>query len=942
CHSSRAEKVRGGLLLDSREGLRRGGERGAAIVPGYPEASLLLRALRHEDAELRMPPSVRLPAPAIRAFEEWIRAGAQDPRDAPNESVSKPISRRSDGGGDGDGAKAADALSSPRWRWLTSRPTKAPPPAVRSSDVLESPIDRFILAKLEETGMRPVGDAAPQQLVRRLWLTLVGLPPPPEEIDAFMSDPSDEAYARLVDRLLASPRFGERFGRHWLDVARFGESAGGGRSILFEDAWRYRDWAIRAFNEDLPFARFVADQIAGDLLEYDSIDDARDAIVATGFLALGPKNLDVQDKELLRMDVVDEQLDTLGRAFLGLSIGCARCHDHKFDPIPTRDYYALAGILRSTKSLTPGNVSGFVRRELPVPPELRERHDRIEAELVAAKRDADRARAELDKARTTLATLLGTGELPAGTIVVDDTKAELTGEWTPSTYTKGYLGERYLHDGDAGKGAKRARYVPELSAGGMYEVRVSYTPGTNRAPRVPVIVRHGDEGAGDLEESVVAVDQTRPPLGGSFVAIGRFRLPAGTLASVTLSNDGTSGHVIADAVAFVPLERGAQESGAPDSVEAMAREQEIAERRVEVANLESRLASLETDLRRIEASRIALPQAVSVAEEETIEDAPIHIRGLVRHHGDVVPRGFLSALPVAGVPDVGAHESGRRELARWLSSPANPLAARVFVNRVWLWIFGEGIVRTPDDFGARGDSPTHRELLDWLAADFIENGGSTKRLVRTLVLSRTFRRSSADDVANASTDPEARLLWRLPRLRLEAEALRDAMLAVSGELDLAMGGPTMDRQYPSEFDYVFDGNGPPFRRSVYLPALRNARPPIFDAFDFANPNLVTGRRTRSTLPTQALYLLNSEFVVDRARQAALRLSRFDLPNDEARVAFALKLALGRAPRDGEMDAALASLARGGGGDDASDADRLERWARLFHALFASVEFRYRS
>ncbi len=907
CHSGESKILQGGLRLDYAAGLSAGGDSGPAVVAGQPEESLLIEALRYESFE--MPPEGQLSDEVVDDFVRWIRDGAIDPR------VDAPALARAD---------EADLMD--HWAW---RPITSPsPPVVMDKTWPLTAIDRFILARHAGQGLQAVATAPPEAVVRRLFFDLIGLPPTPEEVRAFVADPSPAALAELVDRLLASPQYGERWGRHWLDVARYAESSGGGRSVLFANAWRYRDYVIAAFNDDKPYNQFVVEQIAGDLLSGGSLEEQRAQLVATGFLMLGPKNLDQQDKELLRMEVIDEQLDTIGRAFLGLTIGCARCHDHKFDPIPTRDYYALAGILRSTKTLLPGNVSGFVERRLPQPPG-------IEAELIAHETQRQQLQERLDKTTKQL-TELRAQEASARLarlegIVVDDTDAQLVGKWQPSSHTKHYVGDGYLHDEAKSKGAKQVIYMAELPQAGTYEVRVSFSPGTNRAQDALYSVEHAE----GLTQA--RVDQTEfPSVDGLFESLGTFEFADAT-ARVVLSNEGTQQHVIADAVQFVsvpaagddvsPADTASGEAAVADEDDSEPTDLALIARRVE--ETADQVRALREEIKALDSSTPPRPLAMAVAEEEQIEDCPLCVRGNVHNLGEPVPRGFLSALPGGEAAEIEDDASGRLELARWLVRDDNPLVARVAANRIWGHLLGEGLVRTPDNFGRMGERPTHPELLDWLATQFVTDGWSIKSLVREIVLSRVYQLGSQADLQSAAIDPENRFYWRMHRRPLEVEALRDAMLSIAGRLESTQRGPTIREGTESEFNYAFDGR----RRGLYWPVFRNALDGMYEVFDFADPNIVLGRRNRSVLPTQALYLLNSPFVMEQAEAAAERLLA-RVPDDESEQIEQLYLeTLSRRPTDSERELARRWLS------DASGTPRV-RLASLYQGLFASIDFRF--
>lgn len=741
-------------------------------------------------------------------------------------------------------------------------------------------IDRFLLSEIEAAGLTPSPAADPETLLRRVHFDLVGLPPSPEALASFREDPS--TYEAVVDSLLASREFAERWGRHWLDVARFAESSGGGRSLMFPDAWRYRDYVIDAVHEDVPYDRFIFEQLAGDLLPAESAEERNRLNIATGFLLLGPTNYEQQDKELLRLDVIDEQIDTVGRAFLGSTLGCARCHDHMFDPVTTEDYYGLAGVFGSTEALTPGNVSGWTTAEIEGPVLERWRaHQESVRELEAE-----------------LSALSGQGQAPGNIVreglpglLFDDDDAELIGEWKLSTFTSGYLDRGYLHDENRAKGEKSATWAPVVPAEGAYSVRLSWTPGGNRASNVPVQIDHADGSA------QVTVDQRKPPiLRGWFADLGTYRFDPEQPSVITVRTGGTDGHVILDALWLVPASEVTEEEAAA------------------TADAEA-LADLQARLDELRGSAPPRPGIAMVAREASVPgDEPIRVRGSAHELGETVPRrppGFVG-LDSGPVPE-GA--SGRLELAAWIVDPANPLTARVRVNRVWGRLFGQGIVRTPEDFGARGDRPSHPALLDRLAHDHVEAGWSLKGLVRRLVLTQAYRMASA---LPPEQDPENRLLAVYPLRRLDADALRDAMLSVSGEMDGERGGPTIAKL--TQYDYGYDHVS--MRRSVYVPRFRNSVLDLFEVFDGPNENVVTGSRGESQVPTQALFLMNSPWVRARARAAAERV----LAAEGDPLDHAYALTLGRAPSPAERELLVAT--------------DLDGWTRNLHALMASIDFRY--
>ena len=786
----------------------------------------------------------------------------------------------------------------PHWAYQPLNVTN--PPSVREQEWPRNDIDRFVLAKLDSKRLRPVSDADKAVLIRRAYYDLIGLPPTPEQIDEFLKDGSRDAFAKLVDRLLASPQFGERWGRHWLDLVRFAESVTL-RGFIYKEAWRYRDYVIHAFNSDLPYDQFLKEQIAGDLLTSGMLAERQSRLIATTFLALGNTNFEEQDKKQLEMDVVDEQLDTIGKAFLAQTIGCARCHDHKFDPIPTRDYYAIAGILKSVKALEHENVSKWLEFPLPAEPDLEANYKRHDAEVAALQAEIKEAKARAAKSGAPVTgTPVAVSELPG--VVVDDSQARRVGEWVHSQYARNYVGDGYVHDGNKEKGAKTITFQPELARAGVYEVRLAYTPASNRATKVGVHILHADG-----ESTVFVNERETPAIGGRFAALGQFRFEANGQGYVLISNEGTDGYVIADAVQFLPAET--VESTAAGSGKKVANDE---------------LKALETKLKQVVDRGPKRPMFMSVKEGE-IGDTHVHIRGTVNNLGEKVPRGFLGVATPANAPSIPENESGRRELGEWLASRDNPLTARVVVNRAGHWLFGAGLVRTTDNFGTTGEQPSHPELLDHLAMRFMDEGWSVKRLVRLIVLSRTYQLSTDSDSAALDADPENRLLWRMNRKRLDAECIRDSMLSVSRQLTLDIGGATIKAGTSADYGYRYTDP----RRSVYVPVLRNALPELFEAFDFADPSAVTGRRNVSTVAPQALFLMNHPFVIEQSDRAAKHLLQH-IPC-EARIDYAYRLTLGRSPTDGERALTLQNL------DGSED---LRAWAQLFQALFASIDFRY--
>lgn len=913
CHAA-GKKRQGGLLLDTRVGIRRGGDSGETVVPGKPEGSLLLDALRYESFE--MPPKGRLPKNVIADFEKWIRIGAPDPRD---------------GGAVESEQSIEDMLEQGRQFWSFQPIMRPEVPDVSDAAWPLNPIDHFVLARLSLSELTPVASAGKSELLRRIYFDLIGLPPTTEQLEAFLHDDDPRAFERVVDELLESPHFGERWGRHWLDVVRFAESSGGGRTRVFDAAWRYRDYVIDSFNSGKSFDRFIREQLAGDLLEADSLEERSANLTATSLLSIGPINYELQDKNLLDMEVVDEQLDVVNKAFLGMTISCARCHDHKFDPIPARDYYALAGIFTSTRTLNHANVSNPVMRDLPVDKETQQQLDAYAAKIDPLKKQISGLEARIKKLDGTGATgkrsRVEISEL-AGT-VIDETQAEFVGNWTVSTSINGFVGNGYHHSSEP---AAEALFEFKVSQPGKYEVRLSYTASSNRASNVSVFLWHPD---GELPTTVNM--QKVPPIDGHFVSLGTLEL-TDTLR-VKLQCRGANGVVIADSVQLLPaaVDGMAASSFAATPAKPDANPEEAAAREQELAGLTVQLAALGQKLKQLQKeSPPTVPAVMSVREGDSPGNCRLCVRGNVHNRGPEIPRGFLSVMTDGQPAVIPEGASGRRELADWIASEDNTLTARVAANRVWYWLMGHGIVRSTDNFGTTGELPSHPDLLDWLAAEFVEHDWSVRHLIRRIVLSRTYQLASHSDSVAVRLDPENRLLAYAHRRRLDAECIRDAILSVSGQLDLAPGGSTIRPGTKSEFGYEFnDATIDGRRRSVYVPVFRNTLLDLFEVFDFADPNLPLGHRAVSTLPTQGLYFLNSPWVYQQAGFAAERLLQQDELTETERIEVAHLRFLGRPPTPTERTLAEELLSEAG-----DDAARSKAWTLICQSLYASLDFRY--
>ncbi|WP_406695938.1 PSD1 and planctomycete cytochrome C domain-containing protein [Singulisphaera sp. Ch08] len=723
CHSKDAKKIRGGLSLDLKDGWVKGGDLGPSIEPGKPDTSLLIQAVRYDDEDLKMPPKGKLSEHEIALLTQWVAMGAPDPRT----------------GGAPAPTRAQIDLEAGRNFWAFRAPVDPPIPVVKNAAWPRSGLDRFLLAGIEEKGLQPAPLADKRTLIRRATFDLIGLPPKPEEIDAFLADEAPDAFDRVVDRLLASPHYGERWGRHWLDVARYADSNGLDENVAYGNSWRYRDYVINAFNQDKPFAQFLREQLAGDLMPVEGDEAAtHERLIATGFLSLGPKVLAEVDETKMEMDIVDEQVDTVGRAFMGLTLGCARCHDHKFDPIATTDYYALAGVFRSTKTM---ETFAKVARWYEIP--------------LATKQDQ----------------------------------------------------------------ARLAEHAKQVAA---------------QKATIDALARSANE-------------KLKASAGAGFV------LPK-----------------------------------APEPLYPQATKDE--------------LKRLRDALSALEKSAPVMPSAMGVTEGP-VADVRVHIRGSHLSLGEKVARRVPTVLASTGAPTFSASQSGRLELARWLTDPAHPLTSRVMVNRIWRWHFGKGLVSTPDNFGALGGRPSHPPLLDWLAQRFVESGWSIKAMHRIIMLSSTYRMSSTFDPKGVQLDPENLLHWRFSPRRLEAEAIRDALLTVGSRLDPTMGGSLLN---VANRGYFFDHtskdatNYDVGRRSVYLPIVRNHLYDAFDLFDYSEAGVTNGDRATTTVAPQALFMMNSELVDQTARTLATELLAPKLSSDADRIGRLYLRAFGRPPEPAEV------------------------------------------
>lgn len=1070
CHSHDAKKLRGGLFLDSRAAILQGGDNGPALVPGQPEKSRLVEALHYKNPDLQMPPESKLPAAVIADLEKWVKDGAPWPGDSGKVAAK--------------GAFDLAKRKQDHWAW---QPVKAaPPPAVKDKAWPRDPIDAFLLAKLEEKNLKPAAPADRRTLIRRLSFDLVGLPPTPAEVEAFVKDASPQALENLVDGLLARPQFGERWGRHWLDLTRYAESRGHEFDYNNPNAYQYRDYVIRALNGDVPYNQFVIEHLAGDLLAKPRLHPQQgfnESIIGTGFYFMGEQIHSPVDTTSDKADRFDNTIDVIGKTFLGLTVACARCHDHKFDAISTKDYYALFGFLESSsyrqvafdtlehnrriageladlrtraRKAMQKELADAAQPGLTAMPEYlrasREVFAGAKVEVIATKHKLDLELLKRWQAHLALAAKDENEPLHLLALVVtqpDMTKEKLTAHLTRTE-------ARII---------KSARTLAELDVVADYrqaDPEIWLTDGFAFGPGVmePGMLRLTNDGgkpgvafaefgaavadrAWDGLKPAAGVDGEPGRLGKTFRSGRSLRTPSFTVLpgrvfylvrGAAFVNAGVDGHVMQEGplhgqlvqsintggkfqwvehnlkpyagkrafLEFTPtpgtdfaIALVVQGATAPDAFQTTSpwvieTVKDIGEPARLLALYPKMFAAITLHLRNdtfhtagpapeivrmtnwlfLQGKLLAAdPAAVEkrvreaaapfVAEEAKLVaqikkesllapgildgsgvDESVYIRGSYKAPGDKVPRRFLEAL--GGKKPLEVEKgSGRLELAQQITDPnVNPLIARVMVNRLWHHLFGRGIVASTDNFGVLGDRPTHPELLDHLADRFVKEGWSLKKMIRNLVLTRAYQMSNQRDQAAEAADPENLLLHRANLRRLEGEAIRDAMLAVSGRLDARQFGPPV----PVNLTAFQDGRGKPAsgpvdgngRRSVYLSVRRNFLPQFFLAFDMPTPFSTVGRRTVSNVPAQALILLNDPFVHQQADLWARRTLK-EKQTPQERIAFMYESAFSRPPTAFESWNCLAFLENQA---RLNPANAQAGWTDLAHVLFNTKEFIY--
>jgi hypothetical protein len=1040
CHSDQNEESE--LRVDSLVELLAGGTRGPAIVPGKPMESLLVRAIGHGET-LQMPPRKKLAAAEIADLTKWIKDGAAWPGES-----AKPVASGS--------AKEMIFTEAQRNHWAFQPARDPVVPDARDGFWGQSPVDRFLLVKLDQANLKPAAPADKRVILRRATFDLTGLPPTLDELRAFLADESPDTFARVVDRLLASPRYGEKYGRHWLDLARYADSNGLDENLAYANAFHYRDWVIAAFNKDKPYDRLVQEQLAGDLL-LGTEEERIEGVAATGFLCIGTKMLAEDDPVKMQMDIIDEQVDTLGKAFLGLTLGCARCHDHKFDPLPTRDYYSLAGIFKSTKTMENHSVVA-VWQERPLADsatiarrdEHRKKVDGKKSEIAGLVNlateeilKAERKRAgdyllaawrktqlsellakakplgglpeeerkkvaglqliEMEKfvrgnvAKYTtsygegIGVLVNQGQLPnfaeydvavekAGTyqlelryaaansrpckvlvngmVTIDGAAGKVTGSWNPDTQTWFVEGFVELKAGQNAIRVERADAFPHLD-------KLLIAPATGDLATAtthenpPLNVELVEQWSKYLEKAKNEPESIFAP----WHAVVAGKEATGTLLGEPLPKS-PSELAAAYGKAFGSVDEAWQKlKASPEGKDATKLPDETREKLRQVlydkegpftppkgiengfpTEFRDSLKKQREELASLEAAMPKLPEAMAVSDAKP-ENLRVHIRGSHLTLGEEVPRRFPRILAGESRTSLAGEKSGRLDLAQWMTRVENPLTSRVMVNRLWQWHFGEGIVRSSDNFGLLGEKPTHPELLDHLARRFVDDGWSIKKMHRRTMLSAAYQMSGISE-SNGAVDPENRLLSHFPRRRLEAEEIRDSLLTVSDALDCRMGGTQLgieNRKYVTSTanvdPVVYIGN----RRSVYLPVIRSALYDVFQAFDFADPSVAMGKRDSTTVAPQALFMMNSQIAANQSRTLSELLLQ-NGPDEAARIRLLYERTYCRPPTDNEISRSFAFLNRYASASAATgnsaESARAQAWQALCRAVLAANEFVY--
>lgn len=948
CHSGKAAKLKAGLRLDSRKAILDGGDSGPAFEPGKPENSRLIEAIEYKNVDLQMPPKGRLPAAAIEDLRTWVKRGAPWPAGEREQRKSAGFDLA--------------ARRSSHWAWQPIRAVQ--PPDISDTRWSANAVDRFIFAKLREAKLAPASPAAAHAILRRVYFDIVGLPPPADVAAAFAANPSRAALESIVDRLLASPQFGERWARHWLDLVRYAETRGNEFDYITPNAWQYRDYLIRAYNDDVPYDQFMREHLAGDLLSAPRRKAAgiNESILATGVWSLGEQVHSPVDLRQDEADHVDGMIDVLTKSFLGLTVSCARCHDHKFDAISAKDYYALAGVFKSAGVRQVRFETADREREIANRLAQLESEHRAEMRRHIAVKLRERATQSVEVQLPPT--------IPSGSRVLIDFASSNAADWRPDGAAFGSgprnSGELLL-DGDAIRvntmpaAVADAAFVGLKTTGQLDPGDLGKAVRAGRTIRTPSKVLTSGRlyylvrGPALVYAAVQAHQMVEGPLHRQLVksieAGRQFRwvehdlhdypghrahveftaTGPGFAVAAVIEADGAP--PAAEATTMTPkqvratIDRFANDQCTPTDAAAIAK---LLDGEPGCVRISPEYAAARAAILRDLPGHSQLAPALY---EGSGFDESVFIRGSPKNLGPAVPRRFLEALGAAPLHGPG---SGRLELAAQFTDPQrNPLLTRVAVNRVWHHLFGRGLVPSVDNFGALGELPTHPDLLDWLADDFVRNGWSIKKLIRSLVLTEAYGMSPQGDTDAERADAGNRLLHRANLRRLDSETIRDAMLAIAGTLKSNLYGPPV----PVHLTAFMDGRGKPAksgpldgggRRSIYLEVRRNFLDPFQTAFDQPAPAVPVGRRTVSNVPAQALVLLNDPFV----HQQSAIWSRKVLVSETVsadRVRRMFREALARTPSADEIAACIGFVEKAGGNAEAA-------WADLAHALWNAKEF----
>jgi cytochrome c553 len=895
CHSHEEGKTKGGLALDSREALSKGGDDGPILVPGDPLKSHLIQRVLTKDPDEKMPPKEdKLTEQQVSDLTAWVKMGAPDPRTA------KP----------NIGAIAAYNTAAARnhWAW---QPLHAPsPPTVKMAGWVKNPVDQFVLAKLEEQQITPSGPAERATLIRRAYFDLIGLPPMPWEVQAFIDDKSPNAWAKVIDKLLASPHYGERWGRYWLDVARYSDTKGDAKkqeSPVYVDAWTYRDYVIDAFNQDKPYDRFIVEQIAADKL---NLGQDKRPLAALGFLTVGDRFNNN------RNDIINDRIDVVTKGFLGLTVSCARCHDHMFDPVPQKDYYSLHGVFASTAEpkdnpviVAQANAAAYQDYLKTRDAALKEARNFAEQTftdiqttfrehagdflMAAASSGAERAKflKKLDERPRDVEDMLRFLRRGGGAL----RRSPIFSPWV-----------QFSQLSESEFAQKAPDLAAEIAKGGNRKMLVDPTVAAmfkGKTPRsLEDVAGYYDvlfrEVANQLRtakpvpaESSSVVNARRLSVLGPATSLATASQPVNLLAAAARSDVTANGTIGLTASALEELRY------APFPKDPMKDFDPEEDGRLLPQKAQNRLTALLQAAARVDLTHPGAPKRAMAVEDATKPvNSPVFIRGEANNRGEVVPRRFLEIL--AGPNRAEFKDgSGRLELAQAIASPTNPLTARVMVNRIWLHHFGDGIVTSPDDFGTQAAPPSHPELLDYLAARFIQSGWSVKAMHRLIMNSATYQQSSETNLKFASIDPSNRLLWRYNIRRLEFEPLRDSLLYMCGKLEATLGG------HPVNILSEPYSN----RRSIYGYVDRANLPEMMNHFDFANPGMPLGKRHETTVPQQALFMMNSPLMVEVARHLLSRPEMKPANTDEKKIHALYWMVYQRPPKPDEIELGLAFI-----------------------------------